>query len=179
MSKKEHLLQNRWCLYFDAQSSKTSEVEFNNGLRQVSVIRTVEDFWRTFNGIPELSSIKDKANYHLFKAGIRPSWEDPANEKGGRWLFGLERLDKSAEEVWEEVALSLIGEVLDVDDEITGAVFSRRDPRARIAIWTRNSQNLTQRNEIKERLINLPAMKKQNNYRLRYEFHPPANALTN
>jgi translation initiation factor 4E len=27
----------------------------------------------------------------LFKAGVQPMWEDPMNEKGGKWVAGLSR----------------------------------------------------------------------------------------
>jgi len=31
------------------------------------------------------------SNYHLFKQGIKPMWEDPANKQGGKWSIQLLR----------------------------------------------------------------------------------------
>lgn len=31
------------------------------------------------------------SNYHLFKQGIKPMWEDPANKHGGKWSIQLPR----------------------------------------------------------------------------------------
>lgn len=32
-----------------------------------------------------------KANYYLFKRGVKPAWEDEANAKGGKWSIQLPR----------------------------------------------------------------------------------------
>lgn len=39
----------------------------------------VEDKWRRVNSV------------EYFKAGIEPKWEDPRNEKGGRFVFSVGR----------------------------------------------------------------------------------------
>lgn len=31
------------------------------------------------------------SDYHLFKQGIEPKWEDSANAKGGKWVFNFKR----------------------------------------------------------------------------------------
>ncbi|CAG8692284.1 14801_t:CDS:2, partial [Racocetra fulgida] len=38
------------------------------------------------------------SNYHLFKKGIKPMWEDPANEQGGKWVIQFPR-NKTGEEI--------------------------------------------------------------------------------
>lgn len=40
-----------------------------------------------YNNILEPSKIVIGSNYHLFKAGIRPMWEDAGNVKGGKWIY--------------------------------------------------------------------------------------------
>lgn len=39
----------------------------------------VELFARYFNWIEKPHRMENSANYHLFKDGIKPMWEDPAN----------------------------------------------------------------------------------------------------
>lgn len=34
-------------------------------------------------------------DYALFKEGIKPQWEDPRNNKGGRWLVTLDNRHKN------------------------------------------------------------------------------------
>lgn len=81
-------------------------------------------------------------NYHFFRQGIKPQWEDPANKEGGRWMINItkeEDLRNSTDFVWEEVLMGLAGEYLDEDDMITGVVFSKRRGLFRVSVWTRKS----------------------------------------
>jgi translation initiation factor 4E len=49
------------------------------------------------------SQLAAGSNYHLFKEGVQPMWEDPANEKGGKWvaqLFKAKKADKDLDSLW-------------------------------------------------------------------------------
>ncbi|KAF9354065.1 hypothetical protein BGX26_008121 [Mortierella sp. AD094] len=84
----------------------------------------VELFARYFNWIEKPHRMENSANYHLFKDGIKPMWEDPANANGGRWIVTL--LNKNPElldRCWIELAYALVGEQLDAGDDICGAAF--------------------------------------------------------
>ncbi|KAF9170505.1 hypothetical protein BGX20_008888 [Mortierella sp. AD010] len=86
----------------------------------------VELFARYFNWIEKPHKMENSANYHLFKDGIKPMWEDPANANGGRWIVTL--LNKNPElldRCWIELAYALVGEQLDAGDDICGADYNR------------------------------------------------------
>jgi translation initiation factor 4E len=51
-------------------------------------------FGRVFNNIRPASSLDNGSNYHLFKAGVRPEWEDKANENGGKWVLQFKPMQK-------------------------------------------------------------------------------------
>lgn len=52
----------------------------------------VEDFWRLYNNVAPPSQLQLGCSYNLFKRGIEPKWEDPANDKGlFRKLFSLQQ----------------------------------------------------------------------------------------
>lgn len=79
------------------------------------------------------------ANYHLFKKGIKPLWEDTANAQGGKWIINIKTGDKfNLDNSWENLVLSVIGETLDNNEEICGVVISRRKMGDRIAVWNKN-----------------------------------------
>ncbi len=65
------------------------------------------------------------ANYHLFKNGIKPMWEDKANAGGGKWQVRVKDR-QSLDEFWQNLVLALVGETADENDEICGCVMSRR-----------------------------------------------------
>ncbi len=63
----------------------------------------VEDFWGLYNNIVKASKLQQGANYHLFKEGVEPKWEDAENENGGKWIVTLdakERDNGSLDKLW-------------------------------------------------------------------------------
>ncbi|KAF9961918.1 hypothetical protein BGZ72_001025 [Mortierella alpina] len=162
----KHPLQHPWTLYYDIttgysrQSSSLNNYE--NGLRDLGTFTTVELFARYFNWIEKPHRIENSANYHLFKDGIKPMWEDPANANGGRWIITL--LNKNTElldRCWMELAYALVGEQLDVGDDICGAVLSRRQKADRLAVWVRDRENVEAINGIGMRLIRILDLAKE------------------
>ncbi|GAB9472520.1 hypothetical protein Gpo141_00009696 [Globisporangium polare] len=133
----KHPLQNRWVLWYDNPKKRHSTETWEENLKNVYAFSTVEDFWCLYNNVLSPTKLAIGSNYHLFKEGIRPMWEDPINAKGGKWIFTNARSRKARlDECWLHVMLSLIGETLQDDDDICGAVVSVRKAQDRIAIWS-------------------------------------------
>lgn len=130
-------------MWYDNPGKRTSQSSWGDYLRKVVTIDTVEDFWGLYNNVLAASKLPAGANYHFFKDGIEPKWEDPENEKGGKWLITLppkargEQLDK----LWLWTLLACIGEQFEDADEICGAVVSVRRQANKIALWTRTCAN--------------------------------------
>lgn len=54
-----------------------------------------------YNNILTPTKLSIGSNYHLFKEGVRPMWEDPINAKGGKWIFTNARSRKARlDECW-------------------------------------------------------------------------------
>ncbi|TYZ62772.1 hypothetical protein PybrP1_008448 [[Pythium] brassicae (nom. inval.)] len=133
----KHPLQNRWVLWYDNPKKRHASESWEDNLKNVYAFSTVEDFWCLYNNILVPTKLAIGSNYHLFKEGIRPMWEDPINAKGGKWIFTNARSRKARlDECWLHVMLSLIGETLEDDDDVCGAVVSVRKAQDRIAIWS-------------------------------------------
>lgn len=45
----------------------------------------IDQYFSLFNNIVPASQLPLGSNYHLFKTGIEPKWEDVANANGGKW----------------------------------------------------------------------------------------------
>eukprot|EP00658_Telonema_sp_P-2_P044068 TRINITY_DN31937_c0_g1_i1.p1 TRINITY_DN31937_c0_g1~~TRINITY_DN31937_c0_g1_i1.p1 ORF type:complete len:190 (-),score=43.81 TRINITY_DN31937_c0_g1_i1:364-933(-) len=115
---------------------------YESNLEAVGSFDSVSRFWQLYNHLKKPDQVELNSNYHLFKEGIKPMWEDPANEKGGKWVLNLRNQDKHMiSHYWENLVLGLIGESIDMGDEITGAVVARRRAGDRIAIWTRSAHD--------------------------------------
>lgn len=85
--------------------------------------------------------------YHLFKEGISPFWEDSQNKSGGKWMLRLRK--GIAARYWEDILLAIIGEQFDVGAEICGAVLSIRNNEDIISVWNKTSENTEAVNKIR------------------------------
>ena len=86
----------------------------------------VADKWRRVNSI------------EFFKAGIEPKWEDPRNEKGGRFVFSVGRSQENREEIYSHLVYYLLGEAFSHSEHINGFRFiSPKTAQAffRVEIW--------------------------------------------
>ena len=96
----KHPLYHKWTLWFDNPSARgmtkasNSKDSWGEDLNKVVDFDSVEEFWGLYNNILPPSTLPQKANYYLFKEGIKPAWEDPRNANGGKWSIRLPR-DKS------------------------------------------------------------------------------------
>ena len=91
------------------------------------MIRTVEEFWSFFNHLKVPSELdKDTAaNYHFFRTGIKPMWEDSANKNGGKWVVSFNKGDAELfDRTWMLLLMGLVGEELDPTMQICGIVVS-------------------------------------------------------
>lgn len=119
--------------------------------------QTIEQFWHIYNHLIRPNTFTVTTDYHLFKDGIKPTWEDPANQKGGKWMVRLKK--GLASRYWEDLILAIIGEQFDVGQEICGAVVSVRNNEDIISIWNRNADNEDSSFRIRDqirRILRLP-----------------------
>jgi translation initiation factor 4E len=92
------------------------------------------------NNISPTGDLALKSDYHLFKKGVRPEWEDKQNKHGGKWAFQFkEKKSVDINTLWLHVMLAAIGETLEDedDDEVMGVVVNVRKGFYRVGLWTR------------------------------------------
>lgn len=129
--------------------------EYEAGLTIVGEFDTVEEFCRYFNWLKPPSKLEKNSNYHIFKSGIKPMWEDPANANGGKWVLTMKNSPVLLDRCWSWLAMALVGEELEEGDEISGAVVSLRSKVDRIQVWTKSKDDVEKLNGIGKRLIKL------------------------
>ncbi|KAI3319333.1 translation initiation factor eIF 4e-like domain-containing protein [Xylariaceae sp. AK1471] len=135
----KHPLQNKWTLWFTKPSSGKGD-NWNDLLKEVITFNSVEEFWGIYNNIAPVSELAMKSDYHLFKEGVRPEWEDPQNKHGGKWSYQFkDKRSIDINELWLQTMLAAIGETLEdeEDGEVMGVVVNVRKAFFRIGVWTR------------------------------------------
>lgn len=114
-------------------------MEYEKTLHSIARVETVEDFFTAYSHLKRPSTLPLVSDYHLFKEGIRPIWEDGDNKRGGKWIVRLKK--GVADRYWEELLLALIGDQFaEASEEVCGAVLSVRNGEDILSIWTRNSE---------------------------------------
>ncbi|KAK7962634.1 uncharacterized protein PG986_003459 [Apiospora aurea] len=135
----KHPLQNKWTLWFTKPSSGKGD-NWNDLLKEVITFNSVEEFWGIYNNIAPVSDLALKSDYHLFKEGVRPEWEDPQNKHGGKWSYSFkDKRNCDINDIWLHTMLAAIGETLEEEDdgEVMGVVVNVRKAFFRIGVWTR------------------------------------------
>lgn len=66
---------------------------------------TVEEFYSIYCYLPVIGT-EQATNYSLFREGIEPLWEDPANSQGGRTILLINGTEL-APMLWEKLVVVL------------------------------------------------------------------------
>lgn len=142
----KHPLQNRWTMWFNApqKATKNNSGVWSSNVAEIMTFGSVEDFWGLWNHLVPPSKLQNGANYHLFKEGVTPEWEDDFNSQGGKWLLSFPKKEQTmsvVDDAWLSTVLLIIGETFDEDgEEICGVVVSPRAKHYRLALWTKHAK---------------------------------------
>lgn len=92
--------QYHWTVWFDKHTdSGNYEGRLSVLHEDVSDIAT---FYRVYNNYP-WDKVKLRDTVHIFRKGVKPTWEDPENTNGGCWTF---RVPKSkSQDFFHEIAI--------------------------------------------------------------------------
>lgn len=98
---------------------------------------TAQQFWKVYSHLKRPSSLPAVSDYHFFKEGIRPVWEDEENKRGGKWIMRLKK--GVSDRYWEDLLMAMIGDQFaEAGEEVCGMVLSVRSGEDVFSIWTKN-----------------------------------------
>ncbi|KGO77336.1 Translation Initiation factor eIF- 4e [Penicillium italicum] len=151
----EHPLKSTWIVWYRPPTPKYSDYE--KSTVPLASISSVESFWAVYSHLKRPSLLPTVSDYHIFKKGIRPVWEDEANKRGGKWIVRFKK--GVSDRYWEDLLLAMVGDQFaEAGDEVCGAVLSVRGGEDVLSVWTRidGGRNIKIRETIK-RLLSFPA----------------------
>ena len=133
-----HTLRHSWVFWFRPPIAKSNGfVEYEKTLHAMAGFDTAEDFFTIYQHLKRPSTLPLVSDYHIFKKGIRPVWEDDENKRGGKWIVRLKK--GVADRYWEDLVLAIVGDQFaEASEEVCGAVLSVRNGEDILSIWTRN-----------------------------------------
>ena len=111
-------------------------------MKECGKFNSVENFWEVFNNVKPASQLSTNSNYHIFKDGVEPMWEDAGNVNGGKFVLTIPKKESRGgrlDEAWLFTVLGMIGETMDATgDQVCGTVVSIRKSQDRIALWLKS-----------------------------------------
>eukprot|EP00931_Biecheleriopsis_adriatica_P076913 TRINITY_DN50573_c0_g1_i1.p1 TRINITY_DN50573_c0_g1~~TRINITY_DN50573_c0_g1_i1.p1 ORF type:complete len:228 (-),score=57.88 TRINITY_DN50573_c0_g1_i1:32-715(-) len=127
-------LRQTWVVWQQFMASGAKKLPYGASTRQIATVTTVEEFWRTWDLLPQPSELFAKRMVHtadhgigvdaimVFRDGVLPQWEDAANADGGHFQFQFKTSVGGAQldEYWNNIVLASVGGVLEPSDMITG-----------------------------------------------------------
>lgn len=116
----EHPLQYNYTFWYSRRtpSRPANTQSYEQNIRQMGTVASVEQFWKFYSHLVRPGDLTGHSDFHLFKEGIKPMWEDEANKNGGKWIIRLRK--GLASRFWENIILAMLGEQFMVGEEICG-----------------------------------------------------------
>lgn len=135
--KKEpdiHPLKSTWVVWYRSPGNKFQDYE--KSTQRIAQFSTVEEFWVVYTHLRRPNTLPHVSDYHIFRKGIRPVWEDKENKQGGKWNIRLKK--GVSTRYWEDLLLAIVGDQFgDNGDELCGAVLSIRGNEDVLSVWTK------------------------------------------
>ncbi|RHZ79232.1 hypothetical protein Glove_150g30 [Diversispora epigaea] len=153
-----HPLHFTWVFWFMHRIPGSKILNYESSMKKIAAFSSIEDFWAVYSHLRRPHELPNISDYHLFKQGVRPVWEDDTNINGGKWIVRLKK--GLASRYWESLVMAVIGDQFDVGTEICGAVLSIRSSEDILSLWNQSAHegriNLKIRDTMK-RVLNLPS----------------------
>ncbi|KAI9295763.1 eukaryotic translation initiation factor 4E [Neoconidiobolus thromboides FSU 785] len=153
-----HPLHYTWTFWFMHRPPGQKITNYEESMKRIASFSSIEDFWAVYSHLRRPSDLPTISDYHLFKHGVRPVWEDPENITGGKWLIRIKK--GLASRYWESLVLAIISDQFEVGNEVCGAVLSIRLNEDIISVWNKTAKDQEITGKIRDTLkkvLELPA----------------------
>jgi translation initiation factor 4E len=131
----------KWTFWHQGHFERGKNLNKTDYLRELKKggnVDSLSSFWNQWNKVQNRRS--EDCNYHLFKQGIKPIWEDPKNFKGGKCVIVAPKT--SQDEMiaqWVNLTLALMDE--EIQAEVNGVVLSTRAWGNIYSVWVRDARD--------------------------------------
>ena len=135
----DHPIKYTWVVWYRPPTSKFQDYE--KSTVPLANFASAESFWTVYSHLKRPSTLPSVSDYHIFKKGIRPVWEDEENKKGGKWIVRLKK--GVADRYWEDLLLAIVGDQFaEAGGNVCGAVLSVKSGEDVLSVWTKNDEGV-------------------------------------
>eukprot|EP01125_Pyxidicula_operculata_P002645 TRINITY_DN124_c0_g1_i3.p1 TRINITY_DN124_c0_g1~~TRINITY_DN124_c0_g1_i3.p1 ORF type:complete len:438 (+),score=122.35 TRINITY_DN124_c0_g1_i3:62-1375(+) len=142
---------NSWCFWMDRNKPGVITPEdFKKGLRVIEEeVHNIKSFCKVWSDISKSEPFTLYFNIRLFKKGVEPMWEDPANLNGGKFILGFPvNFEEEGDTIPDDgirtyltlLVNMVVGQICDVA-ELCGAGLQIRPKGLIITLWNKDCKN--------------------------------------
>jgi len=165
IARPHHALSKAWAFWFSSGNKRAS---WNQNQIPLASLFTVEEFWSLYNKVQPCSLLSPGQSYSVFRAGVQPDWEDPANCSGGRWMisFATEEREERLDQRWLDLLICVLaGRAGNI---VTGAEVCVRRKVDRLELWLGAVTDLHQVTEVGRKM---KALVGSRNSKMKFSIH--------
>jgi translation initiation factor 4E len=155
VKKTNPKLSATWTIWEQLVVDKTKMGSYGDATRQLVNFDTAKDFWACWNHLPQPSELLDGKKFTrekdgqkivvdslmIFRKGIQPEWEDPANKQGGHFEIKLKPALGAGvmDELWNNIVLGMVTGAIEPAEMLNGVRLVDKlkapMPMVRIEVW--------------------------------------------
>jgi len=182
---KSLVFPNAWVLWEKPiQNHSNDHDHYSAAMRVLSRMSNVADFWKYWLCVPQPSELLEGKHFvrehnnntgdltqidtiMLFREGVRPEWEDPANASGGHYQFMFKPANiqpGQLDEYWNNIVMGVLGGTIEPSEIITGIRLldkstGGRNACIRIEVWFRSFNDTEKVNKLRQSLESIMVKK--------------------
>ena len=162
-------LPNQWCLWVQDLNikEKKNETNYHEQVKNILTVSTMGDFCKFFTSLRKPKDIPSGADVYFFKKGIKPLWEDPKNNSGGRFFLHIKKT--FATKLWESLLFSVVSREIPETEYVNGIILKIHRLEVVFYIWT-EELDLKNQEILKQWVKETVGLSRK--IRLEFKFHP-------
>jgi translation initiation factor 4E len=137
-NEEYHLLSDKWTLWAHLPHNTDWSIA---SYQQIFTFSTVEETIAVTETIPNI--MIENCMLFMMRDGIKPTWEDPKNRKGG--CFSYKISNKTVAKVWKDLSYVVVGGTVSKQsgyvNNVTGITISPKKNFCIIKIWMSDCSN--------------------------------------
>jgi translation initiation factor 4E len=138
-------LQNRWVFWYslNQRDRGATRTDWLSQLIQSSAVTTAGEFAQFSVQLQQRKALLSARVQALmiFREGVKPLWEVPANRRGGKFAVALTNGDQSTLEVYIRTVAAIVTGAVVQEDDVCGVVLSFRPWGGTFTLWNSDSKD--------------------------------------
>lgn len=159
-----------WMMNLNNQSVKKTDENYSKKLEKILNFSTGEEFLEFYLRMKKPKDMIENCEVFVFKKNVKPLWEDPMNNGGGRFFLHIKKT--YADKIWQNLLFSFLGGEDKEVEFVNGLIMRVLKMEVVFFVWARKLDD-EEVEELKNWIKNIVGLSKK--IRLEYKVHTTGN----